>query len=80
MKLWLIDEFLPGSKRGDLFFSFVVLGIKPRVSCMLSKHKTTELHPQPKRGDLRGRQRLRRWKIPRGKLKNRLATLASVPK
>lgn len=28
------------------FFSFVVLGIKPRAFCMLAKHFTSELHPQ----------------------------------
>lgn len=26
---------------------FAVLGIKPRALCMLDKHYTTELHPQP---------------------------------
>jgi hypothetical protein len=29
-----------------LFFFFVVLEIRPRASCMLGKHCTTELHPQ----------------------------------
>jgi hypothetical protein len=29
------------------FFFFTVLGIKSRVLCMLGKHSTTELHPQP---------------------------------
>lgn len=28
------------------FFSFVVLGIKPRAFCMLAKHFTSELRPQ----------------------------------
>lgn len=28
------------------FFSFVVLGIKPRASCMLGKRSPSELQPQ----------------------------------
>jgi hypothetical protein len=34
-----------------LFFFFAMLGIKPRTSCMPSKHSTTEMHPQLLSGD-----------------------------
>jgi hypothetical protein len=29
------------------FIYFLVLGIKPRALCILGKHSTSELHPQP---------------------------------
>lgn len=46
-------EFCPGwgcnpaKDRPRLMFGFYGLGIEPGVSCMLDKHCTNELYPQP---------------------------------
>ena len=46
-------EFCPGwgcnpaKARPRLMFGFYGLGVDPGVSCLLDKHNTNELHPQP---------------------------------